>query len=63
MNWVKSRKLKVLEDLKAGKETTQSLWEKYELSPEEIEEWQNNLERFGELSLRITYANRYRRRK
>lgn len=60
IRWVRSRKLEILSQLDSGKENIASLWEKYELTEEEINEWRSNIERFGEKALRVTKTTKYR---
>lgn len=60
--WVKSRKLEILDYLKHGEETEASIMDKYDISAEELLEWQYNLERHGPGALRTTHIMRYRRR-
>lgn len=63
IHWVKSKKLRVLIDLEAGRETYETLFQKYELSEEEINEWKTKYETFGINSLRTTYTKKYRNKK
>lgn len=63
IHWVKSKKLRVLIDLEAGRETYETLFHKYELSEEEINEWKTKYETFGINSLRTTYTKKYRNKK
>ena len=58
--WVASRKAAVVRAINAGLISSQEAKEMYDLSSEELETWQSNVEQHGEAALKATSIQRYR---
>lgn len=62
-NWGVKRKVKVLEEITKNNMTDEQVFEKWGITRQEKEEWQERFTKGGKKGLRITYATEYRRKK
>lgn len=58
--WVASRKAAVVRGIAAGLIDTEEAKARWSLSDDELGQWQNAIETFGEKALRATNAQKYR---
>ncbi len=58
--WVASRKAAVVRGLNSGLIGVDEAKERWLLSDEELEEWQNAIEKHGEGALKVTHVQQYR---
>ncbi|MEL6125582.1 MAG: DUF1153 domain-containing protein [Pseudomonadota bacterium] len=60
VRWVARRKAVVVAAVKGGIITAEEACSLYDLSPEELQSWQESLEKHGASALRVTTLQRYR---
>ncbi|MEL6680827.1 MAG: DUF1153 domain-containing protein [Pseudomonadota bacterium] len=60
VRWVARRKAVVVAAVNGGIITAEEACELYDLSPEELESWQESLAKHGTSALRVTTLQRYR---
>ena len=60
VRWVASRKAAVVRGLKHGLITREEAVERWGLSGDELDEWEQAIDRHGEAALKVTQAQRYR---
>ncbi len=58
--WVASRKAAVVKGLTSGLISVEEAKERWMLSDEELEEWQNAVRNHGERALKVTHVQQYR---
>jgi transposase-like protein len=60
--WVMRRKAEVVAGVRSGLLTVEEACQRYDLSREEFNSWQQNIDRHGVQALRVTRLQDYRRR-